>query len=352
VPITDLAVKDGDLIAATQGRGFWILDDLEYLPQLTQTIGAVKLLAPGPTYLLGGAPGRGARGKNPPSGVALRYWLARKPGKDDAPVRLVISDGKGRTIMTFTSKKQKDKKAMLPLGVGKLEAKEGINVFHWNMRYPGARRVKGMILWGVPKAGPRCLPGRYQATLHAFDRSETVSFEVQKDPRSTATPEDLALQFAFLIQVRDKLTQTHDAILGIRALRTQIGQVLARAKGLDGFAEIEEVAKKLRSDLQAVEEALYQTKAKSPQDPLNFPIRLNNKLGALAGVVGRGNHRPTDGAQAVRLRLTRLIDLELEKYRKLTGPRLEALDALVRSHGIPALAPPQHPGREVEEKSK
>src|SRR5207244_10125109 len=141
---------------------------------------------------------------------------------------------------------------------------------------------KGMFLWGGLTRGPVVAPGAYQVRLTAGGRSLTRPLEVRKDPRLATSDEDFRKQYDLLAKIRDKLTETHDAITRIREMREQVKGVAERAKANKAIAD---AAESLGKKLTAVEEELYQTKNQSSQDPLNFPIRLNNKLAALAGVV-------------------------------------------------------------------
>ncbi|MCA8971981.1 MAG: glycosyl hydrolase, partial [Planctomycetes bacterium] len=160
----------------------------------------------------------------------------------------------------------------------------------------------------------------------------------------SATPEDLKAQFDFLISLRDKLSETHDAILDLRRVRSDLDDLRARAKDVDGADKLIERCKALAKTLTDIEEALYQTKNRSNQDPLNFPIRLNNELSALAGVVGTGSFRPTDQAEAVREEVTKEIDEQLEKYRNAISVDLPAIEAMAQDVRVPALRPRKSAG--------
>src|SRR5262249_21033695 len=208
-----------------------------------------------------------------------------------------------------------------------LEAKKGMNQFTWDMRYLEAESFPGMVMWGGLPA-PLAVPGKYQARLRLGDQSQTVTFEITPDPRSSATPEDYHAQFRFLIAARDKLTATHRAIKEIRDVRGQLTALDNRLKSRKEAAEVVSASLALAKKLTAIEEALHQTKARSPQDVLNYPIRLNNRLASLAGTVSAGDYRPT--AQAVRVgqELTRQIDAELTKLRQVLDEDLVRFNQL------------------------
>ena len=184
---------------------------------------------------------------------------------------------------------------------------------------------------------PRAVPGEYQARLIVGDDSTSVPFEILKDPRASSSVEDLQAQFDFLIAIRDKLTETHKAIKQIRDVRGQIGAVTKRLKDVAEADTIKKAGKALLAKMKKVEEALYQTKNQSRQDPLNFPIRLNNKLAAVAGVASRGDYKPTDSMVAVRDDITAKIDARLDELRKVMATDLPAFNTLVRNANIPAI---------------
>ena len=168
----------------------------------------------------------------------------------------------------------------------------------------------------------------------------TVAFEIRKDPRTSATQEDMQAKFDFLISIREKLSETHNAIRQIRELRKQVEAILKRLEKEGNPGRIKEAGEALVKKATAIEEALYQTKNRSRQDPLNFPIRLNNRLSALAGLVGFGNDKPTDQAVAVRHELVSQIDVELAKLRTLLDDDLPAFNKLVHESATPAVILP------------
>jgi hypothetical protein len=200
------------------------------------------------------------------------------------------------------------------------------------MHYESAESFDGMILWGGGMQGPRAVPGEYQARLIVDSDSMTVPFTLLADPRSDATAADRQEQFDFLLSIRDKLTETHKAIKQIRKARSDIKAVSARTDD----EEIEDAAKDLEKKLTDVEETLYQTKSKSNQDPLNYPIRLNNRLSGIVGGASSGP-RPTDQAVAVKEEVTALIDEQLELLKELMENDLSRFNDLVRQKDIPAV---------------
>lgn len=318
VPITDITLKNNDLIIATQGRAFWILDDVTILHQLEKAKEKSQsqnqyFFQPRPTYR--------AMDANPSGGVVLNYWFKTMP--DSAATKLYILDPNGKVIKKFAPK-AKDK---MPLKVG-------MNRFVWNMRYPDAERFDGMILWAGGVQGPRAIAGKYAAALVVGKDSTAVPFEILGDPRTEAKPEDLKAQFDFLIEVRDKLTETHKAILQIRRVRESIKGVVARS---NNDKELKKSGDALAETLTKIEEALYQTKNQSGQDPLNYPIRLNNRLSALVSSVSQGDFPPTDQAIVVKNELTALINAELGKLKTVLTTDVKAFNELVATKNIPAV---------------
>jgi photosystem II stability/assembly factor-like uncharacterized protein len=396
VPVTDLTVKDGDLVAATQGRGFWVLDDLSPLRELAAGTGATGakakafLYPPAPSYRLwnAGNPPRPPQGmgENPPAGVAIDYYLKEAPATDKAKdVKLEILTQDGKVIRTFEGKPAEGSKAeeAKPMGepakaapkpaaasqipgpqgqeIGKDKGKEaekeeaeedkdaeeekvpteaGLNRFVWDMAWPKWSKFPGMILWSGEPYGSLAVPGKYQVRLTAGGETLTQPFEIRKDPRSSATQADLEAQFQFLREALDKLTETHDAIRRIREVRAQLDDTRKRLRKDDERKAVVDAAKDLDKKMTAVEEALYQTKNRSRQDPLNFPVRLDDKLNALAGSVSLGDNSPTAQAVHVKTELTAAIDAELAKLRAIWDGDLAKFNELAREKGVPAVIVP------------
>ena len=347
VPVTDLVVKDNDVVVATQGRSFWILDDVSPLRQMSRDVAAddVHLFTPAPAYRFFGGGTRPSPlvGQNPPSGAVVYYTLKAEP-KANEEVTLEVLDASGKVLKKLSNKEDKDKAEGAggddeegygpPPAPRTIPAKAGLNRFPWDLRVEDASRFKGMILWGGVTRGPVLAPGSYQVRLTAGGKSLTQPLEVRKDPRLAAGGEDYRKQYDLLVKIRDKVTETHDAITRIRETRDQVKGVAGRAKGNKAIAD---AADALDKKLTAVEEELYQTKNQSSQDPLNFPIRLNNKLAALAGVVGGGDAAPTDPSYVVYEDLTAKIDAQLARLRQVIDTDVPAFNALVREQNVPAV---------------
>lgn len=353
VPITDLALhKDmNDLVVATQGRSFWILDDLHVLQAAQKSAGAapaaaVHFFEPEPAYRMPGfgtAPSPGTPlGQNPPAGAVLHYWL-----KDKAKEATIeISDGSGKLVRKLSSKPPAGDGEETPAsgrrggaGPAVLPLEKGLNRFVWDLRYEDSARFPGLVLWAAGTRGPVATPGRYTAKLTVDGTSVNAPIEVRKDPRVATTQQEFDKQLSLLLQIRDKVTETHQAISQIRDVRQQIDSTSARYKDLPEGKAIAEAAKELSKKLTAVEEELYQTKLRSNQDPLNYPIKLNNKLAALGGVVASADATPTDQSYQLHEELTTRINAQLKMLNGLLGKDLEAFNRLVREKNVPAVLP-------------
>ncbi|GAB2765143.1 WD40/YVTN/BNR-like repeat-containing protein [Salinimicrobium soli] len=326
VPITDLAVKNNNLIAATQGRSFWIIDDLTPLHQLNKDFVAkdINLFKPMDSYRMDGGSRGSSRtaGENHPGGVIVNYFVKDTTAVDT--LRLEFRTPKNELIAAFSNHPDKDEKE------GKLKIEPGMNRFNWNMRYQGAETFDGMVLWWASMAGPKALPGSYKVALIA-DNSEMVKeFEILEDPRSSATEAELQEQFDFLQSVVDKITETHKAIQNLRETKDQINDVLEQIADVDNSEKVKEMGKEISEELTEIENALYQTKNRSSQDPLNYPIKLNNKLAHLNSLMAVGDFKPTDSAIAFKEEVTKEIDEELQKLRTIYSLKIPEFNQKVK----------------------
>ncbi|WP_250433740.1 VPS10 domain-containing protein [Hanstruepera flava] len=318
VPITDLTIKDNNLIVATQGRSLWIIDDLTVLHQLyNSNTNESMLFKPKDTYRMDGNGRSGSKtsGTNHPKGV-MTYFNLKDYNEDDV-VSLTYFDQKGDTIKTFSTTNQKK---------DKLEVKKGMNQFNWNMTYDGAEKLDGMILWWASLSGPQAVPGNYRVELKVNDEVLSKPFTILADPRSESSLEDMKAQFEFITDVNKTMDEAHKTIKKIRKIDKQLSAFESQYKDDDRVSDLIEKSKTLREQFSEIEKALYQTKNRSGQDPLNFPIRLTNKLGHLNALVGMGDFGPTDQDIAVKNELTEKIDKQLQAFNLLVSEEIKAFN--------------------------
>ncbi len=333
VPVRDMVVKENDLVIGTHGRSFWILDDLTPLHQLNDRVARadVHLFKPRDTYRLrsfGFGRDVGAVGENPPEGVMVHYTFDEAP---EGEVKLAFLEADGTLIREFSSVPEEGEKE------GDVAAKAGMNRFVWDLQYPEARRFEGMIMWAGHLDGPRAVPGEYQVRLSVGDRVLTESFVLKTDPRLPATQADLQAQFDFLIRLRDRISEANDAVKRIRDVRAQIDAAVKRVEGQDYAEPIREKADAIKGPLAEVENEIYQTKNRSRQDPLNYPIKLNNRIAALANVVASADARPTDQSFEVYEDLSGQLQVQLDRLAEIIRVDIPAFNALIAEHAVPAV---------------
>jgi photosystem II stability/assembly factor-like uncharacterized protein len=339
VPITDLCLKDDDLIVATQGRSLWILDNLAPLRSHDPAIaGRPAHFYPIRPAYRGWAGGSGEGVGASPVGPAMFDFYLRDTAGVAQRLRLDIWDANGRLVRRlgagFSDEDLKKDKRLV-----KIPVRKGHNRVGWDLRYPGAEKFEGLTIWDHSGLSAiLAAPGTYRARLFVGKDSLEQVFVVKKDPKSTGTEADIAQQFDFLLSIRDKLTETHRTIRDLRNLRTQIGQWKIRFD-IVKHADLVAQAERLSKALTEIEEALYQTRNQSPQDPINFPNRLNDKLSGVAGQVD-GDFPPTEQAVLVRNELFGQIDAQLSRYRQLLAEDLPRFNEGIRAAAIPAVTVP------------
>jgi len=337
VPVTDLVVKENDLVVATQGRSFWILDDLTPLHQLTNKVAGSTshMFKPRDTYRLPGGGGWGGPsptwGANPPNGVMAFYYLKEALGKDDK-FKLEFMESDGDVIKTFSNKK--DRKNPSPVA----ETKKGMNRFVWDMRYPDAKKVPNAVMWGGRHIGPKAVPGEYKVKITLNGKSQTQSFNILKDPRINTTQSDFQDQFDLLMDIRNRTTEINEKILTIRSIKDQINTLTGLMKE-SGFKDenVTKAGKELVKSLSTIEERLIQVKSKSRQDPLNYPIRLDNKIAALVGVVSSVDARPTAQSYDVLEDLVAQAQVHYKKLNKVLTNDLYKFNNMVSEAAVPAV---------------
>ena len=341
-PITDLAVKRGDLVVATQGRSFWILDDLSPLHQLTDEIAKLEyhLFDPRPVLRWvdqSGGGGRGTVGQNPPFGAIIHYKLPAGLDEEDAhEVTLEILDADGEVLRTVSSKTPEYRapsrwRRLFPEldEPSLLEARAGANRYVWGLALPDCRLVDDAVLWGWP-GGPTVPPGTYQARLTVGEWSDSATFEVMQDPRTDVSQEAMVLQYELAKAIWEELTRSHEAVGRIRGVRDQVEAIAVRS---DSEA-ITEKAEAIADALTAIEEKLHQTQAESSQDVLNFPPQIDNQLLYLQGIVESTVGAPTEGMRARFDQLRSELDALVAELDGVMAQQLPEFERLLEGEGV------------------
>jgi photosystem II stability/assembly factor-like uncharacterized protein len=323
-PVTDLAVTDGDLVVATQGRAFWIADDLTLLRQLEPDLERRRawLAEPAPALRMGGSRrARGPVGQNPPAGATLQYWLGVELAEGEELVLEVLA-ADGEVIRRWSSE-QPEYQAPNPFALLRGEPPEpkllpgaaGAHRWVWDLRYPDVRLVPEAVLWGSAR-GPKVVPGRYEVRLTRGESSQTVPLEVRLDPRLDVSEAALAEQRDLALRLRDDLEAAHRGLERLRDVRQQVRDVARRLEEAGHGAGLEEMVATIDERLETIEHRLTQPRNQGIQDALNFPPQLDNQLLFLYGVVTAGEAPPTPAARerfdALHVELRELL-AELEE---------------------------------------
>ncbi|MBI4429083.1 MAG: glycosyl hydrolase [Ignavibacteriales bacterium] len=353
VPIHDLMVqaREKDLVVATHGRSFWILDDLTPLYQLSDAVARSNMFFYQPRHVyrmrsggFGGGGGASARpiGRNPANGAVVFYYFKDRP-KDE--VKLEFLDASGKIMKSFSSKQERQEGTQPPAetffgpgaGPQRVPTDSGMNRFVWDLRVTDATAVPGAIFWAGNVRGPVVPPGMYTVRLISGKDTLGQSFELKKDPRLETTQAEFEEQFTLTMKIRDKLSATHEAINTIREVKKQAEDLTKKSANHSSKTTVADAAKKLNEKLSAIEEELIQVKIKSNQDALNYPIKLNNKLAALGGSVGSADTKPTKQHQEVFADLSAKIDLHLAGLKAVLASDVPAFNKLIREQDIPAV---------------
>lgn len=329
VPIHDLTIKQDDLILATHGRSFWVLDDVTPLRELARgRRGDVIFFAPKDAYRVrwGGGFGGGQSGapvgRNSLSGVVLSYYLA----KDAQKVEFEFIDETGEVFFNLRG--------------SNVPAKAGFNRTSAFPAYSSYRGFPGMILWGGGGGQITAPPGTYTVRMIVDGQSMSHQYRWLRDPRGNGSDSDLKAQFEFSRDISAAVTAANDAVVQIRYVRSQLEKAGAAHKSLS------QMAKRIGSALTKVEEALYQTQNRSGQDPLNYPVRLNNRLASLLGDVRSGNDRPTDQSYEIFAVLKSALENLQKELSNLFGPALERFNARLKAAGGEEIKVPEAGWRE------
>ena len=312
--VADIEVQKNDLLIATHGRSFYILDNIDWLRQTTPETKNE------PVYLFN--PSLAIRNVDD---AVVDYYLAKPADK----VTIELLDSTQKVIATFNSapagKKPSDSdddQDERRGGPKPPTTTAGINRFVWNLRYPGAYAFPGMILWGGnAKMGPMAVPGSYHVRLTANGVTQERDLTVDKDPRVNVSQEDLQKQFDLALKLQNQLSQADTVVSQIRQIRNQVND---RVKA---DAQLKPQADALLTKLTVIEETVYQVKNRSDQDPLNFPIRLNNYIAALARSVMSGDAAPTAQAYVVETELAGRLDTQQKAFDAVVKDDLSKFNA-------------------------
>jgi hypothetical protein len=328
VPIADLAIKNDNLIAATHGRSFWLIDDLTPLQQLNTSLAAQEtiLYKPMPTYRMAGSNRRDPKleGENHPNGVMIHYYLKKLEANTEVKIQILEQDGD--TIRTFSTK-AKDK-------LNQISVKAGGGRFIWDMRYPGYKTFPGMVFYGSPNQGPKAIPGTYQLRMSVGNQTYTQTFEILKDPRIQTSQEDFQAQFDFLIKVRNKVSEANEGILNLRKIKEDLSYLKNKLGSDEKNKDMLDAIKKFENELNTIENTIHQTKNQSVQDPLNYGIKLNNRLAHLMVEQAQGDFRPTKQGEEVRAKLSQQVDEELAKLKNSIDNNLFRINQMAKEKGV------------------
>jgi len=309
VPVSDVWVVDNALAIATHGRSFYVMDNLTTLRQFGQSpLTDVFLFAPPQTV----------RGLDR---AAIDYFLKAQP----KALTIEFLDGKGQVVRSFTGQPPREGGSAassddddFPRGPTPPSTAAGLNRFNWDLN------STGMVLWGATQNGPMVLPGTYQVKLTADGVSATQPLTIVKHPLRNISDADLQYQWDLASRIRDKVNEANQAVIRIRRMKTDIA---ARIK--DAPKEVVAVGEQLTKALSAVEEDVYQVRNQSNQDPLNFPIKTNNRLASLLRVAVSGEGRPTSNVEPIFTELVAELDGHTERLNKTVTDQLPAFNRML-----------------------
>ena len=334
VSITDLTIKNNDLIVATQGRAFWMIDDLSLVQQMDPSIKSKSLhaYAANPAYrmpavfsrwgAMAGVPANSAM--NPPKGAVINFYAGNVT--DSSTASVAVFD-KSKKLINRTTTESKDNVIKLA---------KGNNQFIWDLQYPGSDKIDELILWTGAPGTITAIPGNYTAVVRVDKDSVEVPFTLLADPNYKCSQDDYEAQMKFLLQVQGKFNEVIKGIKDIRQAKSQMSDFVSK-QGKACPAEVKQMADSLSKALTAIEEKLHQTKAKSGQDVLNFPIRLDDKIGGVFDMASSGNMAPAKQSVAVYNELAAQADVELAKIKVIVTEGLKAFNKLVREKELPVV---------------
>ncbi|HZQ91827.1 MAG TPA: hypothetical protein VFA60_08560 [Terriglobales bacterium] len=345
-PIHDLEVHGDDLIAATHGRSFWILDNVTPLRQVSAQMSSdpVVFYRPQPALRLHypeDVDRRRPVGDNPPPGAMIDYFLKAKP---EGEITLDVYDASGKLVRHLSNKEKKEDGEQPPEWPDQEKPAEvlpdaaGMNRFPWDLRWENPVKIPGAFYAGLGPRGPRVLPGQYQLKLTVGGKSYTQPLEVRVDPRVKAPPADLEKQFALSMQVRESIQQLHQAVNQMRNLRSQLDTVRKWAAQSGRARPLDEAAERLEKQMSPVEGTLMQVKMKSSEGNLKFPNMLNEQFDSFSRSLEGDDSAPTAQQVAVHEDLRKRLDEQLAKWKQIAATEVPAINDLMKREGVPALA--------------
>jgi len=359
-PIHDLVIKDNDLVVATHGRAFWILDDLSPLRQYSDEVTGkdAYLYKPSMAYRMqAGAAGERhpskRTGQNPPAGAVIYYFLKDAP-KKDAEAKIEILDASGKVVRKYSSTEYEPLEEPLDPDDKKpekqLKPDAGLNRFVWDLRYEEAHRVPGYYLWeyGSGARGPVAVPGHYQVRLTVGGQSQTADLDLKLDPRVKVSQSDLEAQFNLLMETRDELSRVYDAVNQIQDVRGQLSGLKRRLPENAGAKTIVAAADDLEKKLVAVRDGILNLDISANEDSLAYPPQLDAKLAFLAMDAGSAESAPTEAEQRQLERLKRQSGELLAKWEDLQRRDLAAFQKMAAEGSLSTVMVPPA-GRAAEE---
>ena len=331
-PVHGIEIKNDDLVVGTHGRSFYILENISVLRQADRAMTNEPLVLFDPSDAV----------RSVSRGVVIDYYLKEPAEK----ITIEILDPKGQVIRSFSNAEAAPAAAARPAeqaeeggfrfqgAPARVAAARGMNRFTWDMRYPNARDFPGMIMWSASTRGPAAPPGRYQARVTAAGVTKAQDFEIRRNAAvKTVTDADLQAQFTLAMQISQRVSEANGAVIRIRDLKQQIVERIGKSSD----PAIKTAGQSLIDKLTNVEGEIYQHRLRSGQDPLNFPIRLNNKLAALQGTVESGDYRPTDQSYTVFKELSGRLDKELARLEAIVKTDVAAFNTALTGAGLAPL---------------
>jgi len=344
-PIHDMIVHGDDLVVATHGRSFWVLDDVGPLRQASASVAAeaAHLFTPGAavrTRMGHFNPRRYPVGENPPSGAVIDFYLKEEPKE---PAKLEILDAQGKVIRSFTSEEKKKEGAAEEWERDAAEehvpAKVGLNRFIWDLRYEVPAKIPQAVYDAGDPIAPLVLAGMYQVRLTLAGKSQVAPFEVKMDPRVQTSSEDLRMQFELMLKMRDRQDELNKAVMTIRETRAQLQALEKRLGSGESEKSLVTSSADLRKKMSVIEEELVQVNGKSSEDFANYPVKLDNKFSALQNLVDSADTAPTAAELAVFAQLDQQLEAQLTKWREVLSKDLPAINDAMQKHNVPLIAP-------------